>query len=139
MAAPDKKASGLESVTYAQALEAALCYGWIDGQKRSYDDDSWLQKFSPRGKKNNWSKINREKALELIKLGRIKPAGLAAVERAKEDRLWDAAYDSPSGATVPSDLQAALNKNARAKAFFSELDRLNRYAILHRIQTAKKG
>src|SRR4051794_31542266 len=133
-----KKASGRASVTYDEALEVALCYGWIDGQKKSYDEASWLQKWTPRGAKSIWSKINREKALKLIESGQMKPAGVAAIERAKQDGRWDAAYDSHSTATVPSDLQAALNGNAEASAFFTTLNSTNRYAILFRIQTAKK-
>jgi uncharacterized protein YdeI (YjbR/CyaY-like superfamily) len=133
-----KKAAGLASVSYNEALEVALCYGWIDGQKKSYDEASWLQKWTPRGAKSIWSKINREKALKLIESGQMKPAGLVAIERAKQDGRWDAAYDSHSTATVPSDLQAALNGNAEASAFFTTLNSTNRYAILFRIQTAKK-
>jgi uncharacterized protein YdeI (YjbR/CyaY-like superfamily) len=117
----------------------ALCYGWIDAQKRSESANTWLQKFTPRSKKSIWSRINREKALALIKAGQMKPAGLKAIEGAKEDGRWDAAYDSPSRATVPTDLQAALDRNARAKAFFATLDGANRYAVLFRIQTAKKA
>lgn len=134
-----KKAAGLESVSYAEALEVALCYGWIDGQKRSYDESSWLQKFTPRRARSIWSKINREKAEALIASGRMKAAGLAAVESAKQDGRWEAAYDSPSNATVPDDFQAELDKNAEAKAFFATLNSTNRYAILHRIQTARKA
>ncbi len=134
-----KKASGMQSVTYAEALDVALCYGWIDSQKKSYDDSTWLQKFTPRGAKSIWSKINKEKALQLINDDRMKPTGLEAVERARQDGRWDAAYDSPSGATVPDDFQAALDENAEAHVFFSTLDRQNRYAILFRIQTAKKA
>ena len=134
-----KKAAGLESVSYAEALEVALCYGWIDGQKRSYDESSWLQKFTPRRPKSIWSKINREKAEALIASGRMKAAGREAVESAKQDGRWDAAYDSPSNATVPDDFQAELDKNAEAKAFFATLNSTNRYAILFRIQTAKKA
>jgi uncharacterized protein YdeI (YjbR/CyaY-like superfamily) len=134
-----KKASGLESASYAEALEVALCYGWIDGQKKSYDETSWLQKFTPRGVKSIWSKINREKAQALIQSGQMKPAGLQAIEAAQQDGRWDAAYDSASNATVPSDFQIELDKNALAKAFFATLDRTNRYAILFRIQTAKKA
>lgn len=133
-----KKASGLTSVSYDQALEVALCYGWIDGQKKSYDESSWIQKWTPRGAKSIWSKINREKALKLIERGLMRPRGLAEVERAKQDGRWDAAYDSHSTATVPDDLQAALDGNAEASAFFSTLNSTNRYAILFRIQTAKK-
>jgi uncharacterized protein YdeI (YjbR/CyaY-like superfamily) len=133
-----KKSSGLMSVSYAEALDVALCYGWIDGQKKSYDESSWLQKWTPRGTKSIWSKINREKALRLIEHGQMKPAGLTEVERAKHDGRWDAAYDSHSTATVPGDLQAALESNAEASAFFATLNSTNRYAILFRIQTAKK-
>jgi uncharacterized protein YdeI (YjbR/CyaY-like superfamily) len=134
-----KKTSGFQSVSYAEALEIALCYGWIDGQKKSYDESFWLQKFTPRGAKSIWSKINKAKAGELIKSGRMKPAGLNAVERAKQDGRWDAAYDSPRVSTVPPDFQARLNKSAKAKAFFATLNSANRYAILFRIQTAKKA
>jgi uncharacterized protein YdeI (YjbR/CyaY-like superfamily) len=134
-----KKASDLASVSYAEALDVALCYGWIDGQKKSYDASSWLQKWTPRGAKSIWSKINREKALKLIEQARIQPAGLAEVERAKQDGRWEAAYDSHSTATVPDDLQAALDSNAEAGAFFATLNSTNRYAILFRIQTAKKA
>jgi uncharacterized protein YdeI (YjbR/CyaY-like superfamily) len=134
-----KKASDLTSVTYAEALEAALCYGWIDGQKQSYDDASWLQKFTPRRAKSIWSKINRAKAEELIRSGRMQPAGLAAVEAARQDGRWDVAYDSPGNATVPEDFQAELDKNEKAKAFFATLNSANRYAMLHRIQTARKA
>ena len=134
-----KKSSGFQSVSYAEALEIALCYGWIDGQKKSYDELWWLQKFTPRGGKSIWSKINKAKAEELIESGRMKPAGLQAVDLAKQDGRWDAAYDSASAATVPADLQARLNKSAKAKAFFATLDSGNRYAILFRIQTAKKA
>ena len=134
-----KKASGLQSVSYAEALEVALCYGWIDGQKNSYDESSWLQKFTPRGAKSVWSKINRDKALALIESGQMKPAGLAAVESAKQDGRWDAAYDSASTISVPDDFQAELDKNPPAQAFFATLNSTNRYAILFRIQTARKA
>jgi uncharacterized protein YdeI (YjbR/CyaY-like superfamily) len=134
-----KKTSGSQSVSYAEALEIALCYGWIDGQKKSYDESFWLQKFTSRGAKSIWSKINKAKAGELIKSGRMKPAGLNAVERAKQDGRWDAAYDSPRVSTVPPDFQARLNKSAKAKTFFATLNSANRYAILFRIQTAKKA
>jgi len=134
-----KKASGMASVSYADALEVALCYGWIDGLKRSYDDSSWIQKWTPRGAKSIWSKINRDKALKLIERGLMQPSGLAQINRAKQDGRWDAAYDSHSTATVPDDLQAALDGNAEAGAFFATLNSTNRYAILFRIQTAKKA
>jgi uncharacterized protein YdeI (YjbR/CyaY-like superfamily) len=133
-----KKNSGLRSVTYAEALEIALCYGWIDGHKRPESEQTWLQKFCPRSSKSIWSKINREKALALIKAGRMTPAGHEAIEQAKRNGRWDSAYDSPSGATVPNEFQTALNASPRANAFFEKLDRVNRYAILFRIQTAKK-
>lgn len=134
-----KKGSGLRSVSYPEALAVALCYGWIDGQKLPENERTWLQKFVPRSEKSIWSKINREKALALIKNGRMKPAGMAAIERAKANGRWKAAYDSPSRADVPEDFQAALERNAAAKEFFQELDRANRYAILFRIQIVKKA
>jgi uncharacterized protein YdeI (YjbR/CyaY-like superfamily) len=134
-----KKGAGIASVTYDEALEAALCYGWIDGQKRGYDDTAWLQKFTPRGPKSIWSKINCEKAERLIERGHMRPAGLEAVERARQDGRWQAAYDSQSTASVPDDFQAALDENPAAKAFFATLNSANRYAILFRIQTAKKA
>ncbi|QNI33718.1 YdeI/OmpD-associated family protein [Alloacidobacterium dinghuense] len=134
-----KKASDTPSITYAEAIETSLCYGWIDGQKRSLNSEAWLQKFTPRGRKSIWSKINREKALALIECGKMKAAGMAEVERAKQDGRWEQAYDSPARAAVPADLQAALNKNPKAKAFFATLEGRNRYAILWRVQTAKKA
>jgi uncharacterized protein YdeI (YjbR/CyaY-like superfamily) len=133
-----KKGSGMRSVTYGEALEVALTYGWIDGQKKPESELAWLQRFVPRGVRSIWSKINREKALALIASGEMKAAGLEAIENAKKNGRWDAAYDSPSGATVPSDFQAALDANPRATAFFKTLDRANRYAVLWRIQTVKK-
>ncbi len=133
-----KKDSGVETVTYSEAVEAALCYGWIDGQKASFDDHYWLQRFTPRRPRSKWSKINRQKATELIERGEMKPAGLREVERAKADGRWDAAYDAQSTATVPDDLLRELEKNEKAREFFSELDRRNRYAILYQIQDAKR-
>jgi uncharacterized protein YdeI (YjbR/CyaY-like superfamily) len=133
-----KKDSGLQSVTYPEAIEVALCYGWIDGQKKPQDERTWLQRFTPRSGKSVWSKINREKALALIASGAMKPAGLTAVEAAKKSGRWKTAYASSSKATVPADLQVALDANARAKTFFETIDRANRYAILWRIQTVKK-
>lgn len=134
-----KKGSGLRSVTYGEALEAALCYGWIDGQKRGESHEAWLQRFLPRSAKSIWSKINRGNAVALITNGRMKAAGLEAVEAAKRDGRWRAAYDSPRGAKVPPDFQAALETNPRAREFFDSLDGANRYAVLFRIQTVKKA
>jgi uncharacterized protein YdeI (YjbR/CyaY-like superfamily) len=134
-----KKASGIETVSHAQAVEAALCYGWIDGQARPFDDDHWLQRFTPRRPRSRWSKVNRAKALALIEAGRMQPAGLQEIERAKADGRWEAAYASPSAIEVPEDLRAALEGNDRAREFFAKLDSRNRYAILYRIQDAKKA
>jgi uncharacterized protein YdeI (YjbR/CyaY-like superfamily) len=134
-----KKESALKLVTYAEALEIALCYGWIDGQKRGESDEAWLQRFLPRTGKSIWSKINRKKALALIESGRMKAAGLEVVEAAKQDGRWKAAYDSPKGAKVPEDFQEALDANLQAKEFFAGLDGANRYALLFRIQTVKKA
>ena len=133
-----KAASSLQSINYADALDIALCFGWIDGQKRSYDADSFLQKFTPRQKRSPWSKLNREHVARLVAAGEMNPAGLAAVEAAKADGRWDRAYDSPGTATVPVDLQVALDAHPEAKAFFETLKGTNRYAILYRIQTAVK-
>ncbi len=133
-----KKETGVRSVSYAEALDAAICYGWIDGQKASFDDSFWLQKFTRRGPKSKWSKLNREKAMELTAQGRMKPAGLKEVEAAKRDGRWDKAYASQRNMAVPEDLQKRLNENPRAGAFFAGLDSRNRYAILYRIHDAKK-
>ena len=133
-----KKAAGTPSVSYAEALDSALCYGWIDGQKASFDDKYWLQKFTPRGAKSIWSKVNCDKATALIAVGRMQPAGLRQVELARSDGRWEAAYESQSRITIPDDFQRELDKNPRAKEFFSTLDSANRYAVLFRIQTAKK-
>jgi len=132
-----KKRAEATSVSYDEAIEMALCFGWIDGQKQAHSDQFWLQQFTRRSDKSVGSKINRDKALALIKAKKMKPAGLEEIERAKLDGRWDAAYDSSSKATVPSDFQSALDGNARAKAFFGTLDSRNRYAVLFRIQTAK--
>ena len=134
-----KKDSGLRTVSYKEALDVALCHGWIDGQKRPENEKSWLQKFVPRSDRSLWSKINREKALALIASGEMKPAGQQAIENAKNNGRWEAAYDSPGSANVPSDFQAALDASPRAKTFFETLDRANRYAVLWRIQTVKKA
>ncbi|MFP2930694.1 YdeI/OmpD-associated family protein [Pyxidicoccus sp. 3LG] len=134
-----KKGTGIASVTYPEALDVALAWGWIDGQKGSFDDSWWVQKFTPRGPKSVWSKINRDKVAALIAAGKMQPSGLAAVESAKKDGRWGAAYDSQSKATVPEDLAAALAANARAAAYFATLNAANRYAILWRVHTAKKA
>ena len=133
-----KKGSGIETVSYAEAFEVALCYGWIDGQKASFDDRYWLQRFTPRRPRSKWSKVNRQKATGLIEAGKMKPAGLREVELAKADGRWDAAYDAQSTATVPEDLRRELEKNDTAREFFARLDRRNRYAILFQIQDAKR-
>ena len=133
-----KKASGLPSIDHPEALEVALCYGWIDGQRKSEDEQHFLQRFTPRTARSTWSKINREKVLKLIDEGRMQPAGHAEIERARADGRWDAAYDGVSAATVPPDLQAALDADRKAKAFFATLNSQNRFAILFRTTTAKK-
>jgi uncharacterized protein YdeI (YjbR/CyaY-like superfamily) len=132
-----KKGSGLRTVTYGEALEVALCYGWIDGQKRGESEQAWLQRFLARSAKSIWSKINRDKATALIASGQMKAAGLKAVEAAKQCGRWDAAYDSPRSAAVPQDFQTSLDASPRAREFFASLDRANRYAVLFRIQTVK--
>ena len=134
-----KKNAGAKSVTYPEALEIALCYGWIDAQKRGESETAWLQRFMPRAKKSIWSKINTEKALALIASGRMTPAGLDEVERAKQDGRWEAAYEPASTAKVPADFESELNKSPRAQKFFKTLSATNRYAILWRLQTAKKA
>ncbi|HTA89327.1 MAG TPA: YdeI/OmpD-associated family protein [Polyangiaceae bacterium] len=134
-----KKASGVPSVSYQQALDVAIAWGWIDGQLKPHDAKSWLRKFVPRGARSIWSKINREKALRLIAAQQMQPAGLAQVERAKRDGRWQAAYSSQSTATVPPDLAAALGRSPRAAAFFRALEARNRYAVLFRVQAAKKA
>jgi uncharacterized protein YdeI (YjbR/CyaY-like superfamily) len=133
-----RKGSGVPTVTYMEALQAALCFGWIDGQARSVDESFYVQRFTPRRARSIWSKRNRDFATALIESGRMQPAGLREVERAKADGRWDAAYDAPSTATVPDDLRAALDASPSAAAFFETLSSQNRYAILHRVQTAKK-
>src|SRR4051794_10385600 len=133
-----KKGSGIATVSYAEALEVALCYGWIDGQKGKLDDRYWLQRFTPRKPRSPWSKINRGKAAELIEKGEMRPAGLLEIERAKADGRWDAAYEGQRTATVPEDLERELDQNDRAREFFATLDSANRYAILYRIEEAKK-
>jgi uncharacterized protein YdeI (YjbR/CyaY-like superfamily) len=134
-----RASSGARSITYGEALDVALCYGWIDGQTKPESERTWLKRFVPRSKRSIWSKINRQKALALIKTGRMQPAGLDEVERARRDGRWRAAYDSQSRAVVPKDLRAALDRNSRAKRFFDTLNSKNRYAVLFRIQSAKKA
>jgi len=134
-----KKGAGRQSISYDEAVQVALCFGWIDGQKKVHSKEYWLQKFTPRSTKSVWSKINKEKALALIDAGKMKPAGLKEIERAKIDGRWDAAYDSSSKSSIPSDFQSALDANTLAKDFFGTLDSRNRYAVLFRIQTAKNA
>jgi uncharacterized protein YdeI (YjbR/CyaY-like superfamily) len=134
-----RKDSGARSVTHAEALDEAICHGWIDGTRKRHDDTAFLQLFTPRGKRSVWSKINREKALALIEAGRMRAAGLAEVERAKGDGRWESAYDGQRAATVPPDLAARFARSPRARAFFALLTSQNRYAILHRIHAAKKA
>lgn len=133
-----KKASGIESVTYPEAVEVALCYGWIDGQMRSLDDDYYVQRFTPRRARSKWSKINVGKVEQLIADGKMKPPGMTEIERAKEDGRWAAAYDSPSTAKVPPDLSKALKANPAAKGPFEKLTSSQRYLILYQIQDAKR-
>ena len=134
-----KKDSGIASVTITEALDVALCYGWIDGQRLSFDEKYYLQKYTPRRSKSIWSKINVEKVERLIASGEMKPAGLKAVELAKQDGRWAAAYEGQRTISVPEDFLSALEKNKKAKAFFATLNSANRYAFLFRIQTAKKA
>ncbi len=133
-----KKGAAHTTVTYAEALDEALAWGWIDGQKRPQDESVWLQRFTPRKARSVWSKINRDKVAALTKAGRMEAPGIAEVERARKDGRWEAAYDSPKTSTVPEDLAAALAANPRAQSFFATVDGANRYAVLHRVQTAKK-
>ena len=134
-----KKGSGLKSVSMSDALDVALCFGWITGQAKGESEKTWLARFLPRSRSSIWSRINRERCEALIKSGKMKSAGMNAVELAKRDGRWDAAYDSPKKAAVPPDLQQALEANPRAQGFFESLDSANRYAILFRIQTVKKA
>jgi uncharacterized protein YdeI (YjbR/CyaY-like superfamily) len=134
-----KKGPGIVALDYAQALDVALCYGWIDGQKAGLDDQWWVQRFTPRRARSRWSKVNRDKVAALIEQGLMRPPGLAEIDRAKADGRWEAAYDSPKTATVPDDLAAALTADPAAAAFFETLDRQNRYSILHRVQEAKRA
>jgi uncharacterized protein YdeI (YjbR/CyaY-like superfamily) len=133
-----KKGSGIASVTHAEALETALCFGWIDGQRKGLDEDFFLQKFTPRRPRSNWSRINRGKAEQLIAAGRMRPEGLAEVERARADGRWEAAYEPQSTARMPDDLRRELDARPKAAKFFAALDSRNRYAILYRLQDAKR-
>ncbi len=133
-----KKGGGETGVSYPEALEVALCYGWIDGQKGKLDDRFWLQRFTPRRPGSVWSRVNRDKVLVLIEQGEMKLAGLREVERARADGRWEAAYEPQSTASVPDDLREALAANPAAADFFATLNSTNRYAILHRIHAAKK-
>jgi uncharacterized protein YdeI (YjbR/CyaY-like superfamily) len=133
-----KKGSGEQSVTYAEALELALCFGWIDSQKRGLDEKFFLQRFTPRRPRGRWSRINRDKAEGLIAAGSIRAAGMVEVEAAKADGRWDAAYEGASTAKVPDDLQRELDANPAAREFFASLDSSNRYAIIYRLNDAKK-
>jgi uncharacterized protein YdeI (YjbR/CyaY-like superfamily) len=132
-----KKGAGEKSVTYAQALEVALCFGWIDGQKAALDEQYWLQRFTPRSAKSRWSEINRRKAQSLIDEGRMRGAGMVCVEAARADGRWQAAYQGQRTASVPQDLREELERRPRAKEFFQTLDSANRYAILYRLSEAK--
>jgi uncharacterized protein YdeI (YjbR/CyaY-like superfamily) len=134
-----RKGSGVKSITYAQGVEVALCYGWIDAQKLPASETAWLQRFMPRRPRSIWSKVNREKALALIASGQMTHAGLMEIERAKKDGRWEAAYDSQSGASVPPDFEKELERHPKAKSFFKTLSRANTYAILWRLETAKKA
>jgi uncharacterized protein YdeI (YjbR/CyaY-like superfamily) len=133
-----KKGSGIDSVRYPEVLDSALCFGWIDGRREALDDRYFLQRFTPRRPRSKWSRINREKVERLIAAGRMRPAGLAEVERAKADGRWEAAYEAQSRMTVPDDLQRELDARPKAKAFFAELGSQNRYAILYRLEDAKR-
>lgn len=133
-----KKGSGIATVTYAEALDVALCHGWIDGQKRGFDDDYFLQRFTPRRPKSLWSKINIGHVERLIAAGRMREGGLREIERARADGRWEAAYDGARAMEVPPELTAALAKHRKARAFFESLDRTNRYAVCWRVQTAKR-
>jgi uncharacterized protein YdeI (YjbR/CyaY-like superfamily) len=134
-----KKSSSTVSVTKAQAIDSALCFGWIDGQLDKYDAESWLVRFTPRRPRSKWSKVNRKRALELISAGRMQPSGQLEIDKAKADGRWEAAYASASKAEIPPDLQNALDANPKAAAFFATLTGANRYAILYRIGAVKKA
>jgi uncharacterized protein YdeI (YjbR/CyaY-like superfamily) len=132
-----KKNSGIISITYEQAVEVALCFGWIDGLKKKYDEKTWIQRFSPRKPASQWSKINKEKALKLIETGKMQPSGLAAIEISKNKGTWDNAYDSQKNKKVPDELQAELDKNPEVAEFFNSLNSVNKYAIIYRLQVSR--
>jgi uncharacterized protein YdeI (YjbR/CyaY-like superfamily) len=132
-----KKVSGEKTITYDEALDEALCFGWIDGQKKTYDEKSWLQKFTPRRSKSIWSKRNKARVALLIEEKRMQPSGLKEIETAKKDGRWDKAYDSPSQMEIPSDFLAILEKDQQAYEFFKTLNKANMYAIAWRLQTAR--
>ena len=133
-----KKGTNVPSIMYDEAVETSLCYGWIDSQKKGFDESFWLQRFTPRKAKSIWSRDNHEKAEGLIASDQMQLTGLAAVEQAKQSGRWQAAYDSQGTINVPDDLQAELDQNPKTKAFFDTLDSTNRYAIMFRLQTARK-
>lgn len=133
-----KKATGKQTFTYAEALDSALCFGWIDGQSHPYDNDSWLQNFTPRRVRSPWSKRNVEHTKRLIKEKRMQPSGQLQIDLAKKDGRWDRAYDSATESTIPEDFLKELHKNKKATAFFETLNKANLYAITYRLQTAKK-
>jgi uncharacterized protein YdeI (YjbR/CyaY-like superfamily) len=133
-----KRDSGLDSVRYPEVLDVALCFGWIDGQRRAGDERTFLQRMTPRGPRSRWSRINRDRADELAGEGRMRPAGKARMEEARADGRWDAAYQPQSGATVPADLREALDANPAAREAFAGLDSRNRYAVLYRVEDAKR-
>jgi uncharacterized protein YdeI (YjbR/CyaY-like superfamily) len=133
-----KKSSGIASISRDEAVDTALCHGWIDGQLDKFDDAHWLIRFTPRQSTSKWSEKNRARVLELVALGRVQAAGLSEIERARKDGRWEAAYARQSTAEVPDDLRLALSKSKKAKAFFETLDGKNRFAILYRIHDAKK-
>lgn len=133
-----KKNSGIASVTHEEALDEALCFGWIDGQLNKFDDKSWLQKFTPRNDKSIWSKRNADRCEQLIKLGKMKPAGFEEIEAAKANGRWEKAYDSPANMKIPEDFMVKLSKNKKALKFFETLNRTSLYSIAWRLQTAKK-
>jgi uncharacterized protein YdeI (YjbR/CyaY-like superfamily) len=133
-----KKDSGEATITYDEALDEALCFGWIDGQKKAYDEKSWLQKFTPRRSKSVWSKRNKTRVAQLIEEKRMQPSGLKEIESAKKDGRWDKAYDSPSQMEIPADFLSILKKDQQAYEFFITLNKANTYAIAWRLETAKK-